>query len=145
MEAVTMRSARRLKQKVDRERRVVVHFWNPEVEGSWQDLKKLFAFSVKHRDIFFYFVAVDDGNRLSVHERMLSKQVAPFQSNRGVENVTFLVDEHAYLQQLIYPSKNRPPVAVSQTAYLQKETVVRYDVDAVGAAGLNPQLIWNKK
>ena len=141
---VTVKSARSLNQRLDRSRRSIVHFWNPESASSWEDLNKLFTLSVRHRDIMFYFIAVNDGNRKSDHEWALSKQFAPYQSLRGAPNVQFLLDEQSYVLQLLYSNQVIPVIATSQTLYLQKKTVVRHEKDMVSEVSLNPALIWNK-
>ena len=141
---VTTKSARGLKQKLDRSRRSVVHFWNPESSSTWEELTKLFTLSVRHRDIMFYFVAVNDGNRKAEHEWALSKQFASYQSMRGAPNVQFFLDEQSYMLQLLFSDQTLPIIATSQTVYLQKKTIVRHEKDMINEASLNPALIWNK-
>ncbi|MFK7846743.1 MAG: tol-pal system YbgF family protein [Rhodothermales bacterium] len=150
MKPLTSSVSRSVLRKLARSKHAVVYFWSPEVRRHWDELSQLFAFSLAHRDVDFYVVAVDDGNRLRSHEAALSKLYAPYwpderqlANNEG--NVVFLVDEEGFLPRELLPADKRSNWSNTKTLFLEKKMVARFQEGAFNWKQLQLSRIWNMR
>ncbi|MEM8485941.1 MAG: hypothetical protein AAF564_10355 [Bacteroidota bacterium] len=142
MDPVTPMTNRSILRKIQRGRQVIVHFWSPESDDGWTSLGKLFAFSVRHREIPIYVVATRDGNQLRMHERRLTKQYAPFWPLEGTGNVQFLYDEVGLLQQTLFGEGSGATRAID-TLFLERGAVLRHETRVEDWEVIGRLLRWN--